>query len=46
MELLRRQKDLAGGLGVLKRYFLTAQVPKHASLSEGLMPCSCRLGCP
>jgi hypothetical protein len=26
MELLRRQQDLAGGLSVLKRYFLTAQV--------------------
>lgn len=36
MELLRRRENLAGGLGVLKRYFLTAQVGgRSAACSRG-----------
>lgn len=38
MELLRRRENLAGGLGVLKRYFLTAQVGRAGGRgrAEGL----------
>ncbi|PSC76155.1 Gamma-tubulin complex component 2 [Micractinium conductrix] len=38
MELLRRQKDLAGGLGVLKRYFLTAQGDMVLHLMDAAEP--------
>lgn len=40
MELLRRRENLAGGLGVLKRYFLTAQVGGQGRrMGCGLLPC-------
>ena len=35
MELLRRGENLAAGLAVLKRYFLTAQVTCRAGQLQG-----------
>ncbi|KAL4425465.1 hypothetical protein ABPG75_009481 [Micractinium tetrahymenae] len=38
MELLRRRENLAGGLGVLKRYFLTAQGDLFLHLMDAAEP--------
>ncbi|KAL4418839.1 hypothetical protein ABPG77_001502 [Micractinium sp. CCAP 211/92] len=38
MELLRRRENLAGGLGVLKRYFLTAQGDLFSHLMDAAEP--------